>query len=454
MRLGFAVGLALFAGATVPSGASAAPWAGRLPLQARTAHVRTQEPTSSTAPASATPQPTSSTAPASAPPQPTSSTAPPSTGPQPTSSRAPDSAGLPDPVSEPEPDPVAEPEPEPQPEGEEATLEGQRRLAAKDEAFHRHGIGVRGGITIIPTWILGNYLSTHTNALCRGESLGNFAVERGLLKVDGCNFYVGPEYTYRFSRIFDLTTSVGYQRLHTPEGYWIDNGQYDGSPQSLGGADYTEVDLHMMFMEVDFIARAPIVITENVEFGIGGGGGIGLGVLFGGVYQTPLGSRPWGFDPTTGEVDFASCQNLNDLGDHTRCTPRWDAGESGDQIPPEESDLDTPNPNLFATCTKDKCSKGDLSAFGYRNKQGGVPPVIPVINIILSARLLIKDTFAIGINGGFNTGFYFGGTLGYFFGPSSQDDMGIGPADGSAQRRNKRRKRALVRRTSTRGLTF
>jgi hypothetical protein len=445
MRLGSALGLALLTGLCFPTAAQAAPWAAPLSLHARSVRLaQVPEPTSSKAPGTpATPAPTSPTVPASPPPQPTSSVAPPSGGPQPTSSRAPASGEVPDPVEYEPPvaeDPTEEPE-----EEEEATLQTQRRLAAKDEAFHRHGIGVRGGITIIPTWILGNYLSTHTNALCRGESLGDFAVERGLLKVDGCNFYVGPEYTYRFSRIFDLTTSVGYQKLHTPEGFWIDNGQYDGTAASLGGADYTEVDLHMMYMELDFVARAPIVVTENVEFGIGGGGGIGLGVLFGGVYQTPLGARPWGFDPTTGEVDFASCQSLNDLGDHRRCTPRWDAGEDGDQVPPAESDLETPNPNLFATCTKDKCSASDLQALGYRNKQGGVPPVIPVVNIILSARLIIKDAFGISLNGGFNTGFYFGGSMMYFFGPSSQDDMGIGPA-GASRRREKKRKRELARR--------
>ena len=41
------------------------------------------------------------------------------------------------------------------------------------------------------------------NALCRGDTVGNFARERGLLKTQGCNFYVGGEYVYRQSRILD-----------------------------------------------------------------------------------------------------------------------------------------------------------------------------------------------------------------------------------------------------------
>ena len=31
-------------------------------------------------------------------------------------------------------------------------------------------------------------------------------------------------------------------------------------------------------------------------------------------------------------------------------------------------------------------------------------------------RFLIKDTFGINVTGGWNTGFYFGGSLQYFFG--------------------------------------
>ena len=429
MRPDLGLGLGLFALAAwgAPAVASASPFGAPLTLRAR-AHAGAQPEAEPDAP------------------QPTSSKAPTSADPQPTSSRAPDSGELP------EADPLPEPEPEPD---ESVTLESERastaeRVSAKDSPFHRHGVGVRGGITIIPTWILSRWLETHSNALCRGEGVGNFAAERGNLRTDGCNFYIGGEYVHRFSRIFDITTSVGYQKVFAPSAYWLDNGQYDGTSESLGGADFTEVDMHLMFMEVDFVARAPIVVTKDFEFGIGGGGGIGLGVLFGGVWQTPLGSRPWGFDPATGEVDFASCQSVSDLKNTQRCTPRWDAGEDGDQRPPDENDLDTPNPNLFATCDGKNCSKGDLSAFGYRQKQGGVPPVIPVVNLIVSARFIIKDAFGISINGGFNTGFYFGGALTYFFGPTKQDDMGIGPADGTARRGGRRH--AARRRGFTGGL--
>jgi hypothetical protein len=358
--------------------------------------------------------------------EPTSSKAPPSTM-QPTSSKAPASATT-VPTVEEEP---AEEEPAVEPTedggGEELTLETERRLAARDSAFHRHALGAHGGISVIPTWILSNWLATHTNALCRGTNIGGFAADRGLSRQDGCNFYVGADYTYRFSRVLDVSASVQYQRAKVPEGLWLDKARYDGSAASIESADYTEINMGLIAMEVDFIARAPIVITENVEFGIGGGGGLGLGVVLGGVFQTPLGSAPAGYTEAGGRTD-GTCTSLEDLADLTRCTPRWDAASDGDMTPPDPSELSIPSPpndptSPFANCTRDTCNTGDLRAFGYRREQGGIPPVIPVVNLILSMRLIIKDAVGITVNGGFNTGFYFGGGVQYFFGKPAQDEM-------------------------------
>ncbi len=385
------------------------------------------QPTSSRAPASATTDP----APDDAASQPTSSKAPTSSM-QPTSSRAPESGPIPEPEPEEEFEPIAEPEEE----EEEVTLETSRRLAARDEAFHRHGFGAHGGIVIIPTWLLSNWLATHTNALCRGTGIGNFASDRGLGQQDGCNFFVGADYTYRFSRVLDVTASVQYQRAKVPDGLWLDKARYNGSAGIIDAADFTEVDLGLIAMEVDFIARAPIVITRDVEFSLGGGAGLGLGVLLGGVYQTPLGTGPAGFTADGGRTD--SCSTLEDLSDLTRCTPRYDVNQDGDMVPPDESELSNPNPDLFASCSRTGCNKSDLDAFGYRRKQGGLPPVIPVVNLIVSARIIIKDAVGITINGGFNTGFYFGGGVQYYFGKAEQDEMGKGATMGKKRRRRRR----------------
>lgn len=391
------------------------------------------------------------------PPQPTSSKAPvaegetiepapdaeppvadpePDGAPQPMSSKAPDSAS----------DLPARTEPEPAPEEDSGPItlsserEGgdlrsaRRKWKGADSGFRRHGVGMRGGITVIPSWVLSKWFATHTNALCRGDSIGNFASKRGIVQQDGCNYYVGGEYIYRFNRILDLVSSVGYQRVAVPPGLWIQDEEYDPlRPETLGSADYTEIELGFVFIELDAIARVPIVVNENVEFSIGGGGGLGLGILFGDIHQTSLGSAPAGFTDNTRNP---SCNSLDDLGDHRRCTPRYDILEDPSETPPDASALNNPNPDLFADCTKKKCSGRDLAAFGYRNRQGGAPPVIPVINLLLSARVIIKDTVGIAVTGGFQTGFYFGGNFQYFFGKPKQDDMGAGPA--SAKKRRKR----------------
>lgn len=344
---------------------------------------------------------------------------------EPTSSKAPESA---DDV------PAAEPAAEPASdtshlvsdeagEVEESSLE-QERVHARTRDFNRHGVGVRGGIVVIPTWILSRYLDAHANALCRGDSIGNFAADRGLLKTKGCNFYVGGEYTYRQSRILDIVAAVGYQHLHTPDGYWLDKGQ--AAVNGVGGADYTEIKMGIVFMQADFIARAPIVVRDSVELGIGGGGGLGLGIVTGGIWQTALGDAPRGY--SNGTVHQNSCQKVGDLADFTRCTPRWDPTEAGAVDNLDTTQLSHPNADGYANCSRDRCNTGDLNKFGYRRKQSEVPPVIPIVNLVISARIIIKDVFGITLNGGWNTGFYFGGGLTYFFGKEFQKQGRSGPA--------------------------
>ncbi len=378
-----------------------------------------------------TPQPTSSKAPDSATPQPTSSKAPDSATPQPTSSKAPASAAPVADPTEPVEEPVEASEDEPTGDQDGDSLKDQRRLAARDTEFHRHALGARGGIVIIPTWLLSRWLATHSNALCRGSNVGGFAGDRGLQQQDGCNFYVGGEYTYRFSRVLDISAAVAYQRAHTPDGLWLDKARASGAAADLGAADYTEIELGLIAIEVDFIARAPLVVTKDVEWGLGGGAGLGLGIVLGGIYQTPLGATPEGFTAGGGRTPN-TCQSVDDLGDLTRCTPRYDAAQDPPDgaNQPDPSELSSPNPGLFADCTRERCNEDDLAAFGYRNKQTGIPPVIPVVNLIVSTRLIVKDTVGIVINGGFNTGFYFGGALQFFFGKPQQDEMGKGATIG------------------------
>ncbi|TPV95301.1 MAG: hypothetical protein B7733_10625 [Myxococcales bacterium FL481] len=288
--------------------------------------------------------------------------------------------------------------------------------------YNAHGVGMRVGLTMVPTWILTRFLASHTNALCRGESIGGFAADRGLTKQDGCNYYIGGEYIYRKSRTFDIVATVGYQRARLPDGLWLDADEWaddcqahDGEKCNLAAADYTEVDMGFVFVQADFIGRLPVIRTPNYELAIGGGGGVGLGILVGdGVHQTPLGNDA---------VEAGACQTFDDLSDFTRCTPAWfddpdidqdgDGSAIGDTEPPDDA---TAGEDLYANCTADDCSVADLNAFGSRLEQEDVPAVIPVINLVVSARMVIKDSLGLVLSGGFNTGFYFGGGVQYFFG--------------------------------------
>lgn len=356
-------------------------------------------------------------------------------------------SGDPPPVTAPTTDaPAAQPEPAAEPEGpaeeepagaddlgdptaeavdgeEEVTLSSERE-AVSPGAYNAHGLGFRGGLTIVPTWILSQFLASHTNALCRGENIGGFAGDRGITKQGGCNWFVGGEYTYRKSRVFDIVAAAGYQRAKTPDGLWLDKDEWNDSctnhdPDNgcdLAAADYTTVDFGFVFIEADFIGRYPVVRTPDVEIGIGGGGGIGVGIVVGdGIHQTPLG-------PQATQVD-TTCNTLEDFSDLTKCSPAWfddpDLDQDGDGDPANDPAIDpsdTKGMGTYAQCTRDKCDEQDLAALGTRRKQGDVPPVIPVINLIATVRFIIKDSFAINLTGGFQTGFYFGGSLGYFFG--------------------------------------
>ena len=164
--------------------------------------------------------------------------------PEPTSSKAPEDMPPPPPEEESTKDAEAA-----TPPGEpDATLHltDERKMSPRRREFNRHGVGLRGGVVVVPTWILARWVETQTNALCRGDTVGNFARERGLLKTQGCNFYIGGEYVYRQSRILDIVGVLGYQRLHTPDSMWLDKGQ--AAVNGLGGADYTEVRMNIMMI--------------------------------------------------------------------------------------------------------------------------------------------------------------------------------------------------------------
>lgn len=374
--------------ALLPSVALANPYGAAFRMQAPPATTTTTTTTTTTAPA-----------------------ATPTTDPslQPTSSKAPRSKELEEPKPEEPPKVEAPPEPvaEPEPPKKEP------------EKFNRHGFGIRGGITMIPTWAVRGYVQSLTNALCRGDSIPKGKFGEGLTRVDGCNFYIGGEYIYRYSQHFDIVPSVGYQRIKAPDGLWLDDSEKDvvtGKP-NLGAADYTQVNFSHVTLQVDFIGRGNLIKTPDFVWQLGGGGGLGLGIITGGgFYQTPLGNPPG--SPGAGNVPTNTCNSIADYSDFTKCTPHYQDPDANEVPDPGNGltlgGVDT-NPGRFAKCTSGSCNEADLNALG---RQKGVNlPVIPIVNLLVTTRFLIKDTFGINITGGWQTGFYFGGSLQYFFGP-------------------------------------
>lgn len=371
---------------------------------------------------SAQPSPTPAATPTAAQPTPTpTATQPAQPDPndprfRPTSSKAPPSQELETPP-QPEPAPeVKTPEPEPEP---------APPPPPEKPKWTRHGIGIRGGITVIPTWALRGWVQSMTNALCRGESVPSGRFGEGLTRVQGCNFYIGAEYIFRYSKNFDIVPAVAYHRLKAPDGYWLDKSETtvvnNRVVPDIGSADYTQVDFSFVALQVDFIGRGTVVETKDFAFQLGGGGGLGLGIIAGkGLWQTPLGKDASG-NPL-GTVDGSpqsTCNSVDDLGDFNKCTPHYqDSNANNDKpIPPPgslELDKDGNNPDRFAKCNSNGCSTNDLNVLG--REKGVNLPVIPIINLLVTARFLIKDTVGINLTGGWNTGFYFGGSLQYFFG--------------------------------------
>ena len=86
------------------------------------------------------------------------------------------------------------------------------------------------------------------------------------------------------------------------------------------------------------------------------------------------------------------------------------------------------------------------SLFTYTGRHaftGRIAVFSAVVNLIVSMRLIIKDTFGITINGGWNTGFYFGGGMQVFFGKSEQDEMRRKPGAQIGQRRARKAAAAI-----------
>lgn len=345
------------------------------------------------------------------------------------------------PVEEGEPaadDLIGDPTAEAGEDEEEVILLGEAMPKKGD--FNRHAIGFNGGIHLAPSYFISGALATYANSLCRKE-VGNWGEKNGLSRVDGCNFYVNGGYLVRIHRGFDIQANVGYLHIKLPDSYWLDNNEWDrdscevngdnDGACNLGAADYTQVDLRMVTLEVNFIGRGTLYRNQDVEIQLGGGGGIGAGILVGkGIFQTPLGAFPGSPDDPT------SCQTLEDLADFRKCSPRYDEFSYNDNDQHPDTDITreqvdmggdlptgktTRRGDSWVTCQRDQCDVSDLDAIGRVSPKGQPWAAYPVINLFASFRIIVKDTFGITLDGGIKDGFFFGGGMQYYFGGGGKD---------------------------------
>lgn len=254
---------------------------------------------------------------------------------------------------------------------------GRRAPASQSSGATTHGVHLRSGISIVPSFILGQFFETHGNALCRSELGSNsVAAASGANTVGGCNFYIEGGYRLKRRR-FALQASVGYTRLFMPDSLWLGKGE------PLEAADYTQIRLHVATGQLDFIGEVPVArkFTNRLTWRFGGS--IGLGLLFGGVYRTKLGSQR---DACT----------MGTVGNLQKCSP-YRAQEF------DEPWRETPG---FATCTKDGCSEADLIRAG--REEDPLPSVIPVGRLFTGPRLQATDALGITAEAGLGLGFTFG----------------------------------------------
>lgn len=290
------------------------------------------------------------------------------------------------------------------------------------EAFNRHGFGVRGGITIVPTFIVNNYVATMTNALCRGDKLPTGKLSEGLNRVEGCNFISAASTSTGRPRswISSRTSATSGSRRRTGSGSTAMSARTATAARAAStGRATTRRSMCRSCSSASTSWPAGRSSRPPSSRGSSAAAAVSAWASSGdrqGIFQTPLGQP-------AGSPNGATCNSFGDYGDFTRCTPHWWSADSdeNDGPPPAFGELrldsaSNPNDGRFADCTKDRCNDKDLDALG-RKKNQDMWPAIPIVNLAVSTRFLIKDTFGINIQGLWNTGFYFGGSLQYFFGP-------------------------------------
>jgi hypothetical protein len=157
----------------------------------------------------------------------------------------------------------------------------------------------------------------------------------------------------------DIVFGIEYDGASPDDGLYQDKGDDPGlcptDPSKC--PDYTEFDgLGVIGLDASFIWHARLADRIHLRYG----GGLGLGIVTGSIYQTKMRC------PSTTTNDT--------LDDPNAC---GNPGNPGDQVEP-------------------------------RKESDDVPPVVPIINVLLGARFLVTDNLSLNLEAGFRDVFYVG----------------------------------------------
>jgi hypothetical protein len=225
-------------------------------------------------------------------------------------------------------------------------------LAEYQPRFYQVAGRVWGIMT--PDFALDGFLDAHTNMWTQGVT----------------NFSYGLEFTTRIPDKYDLVVGLDYANLHTPDGFWLEDGD------QIDEADFGVNTLSLINADVSFHWLANLDKRDSWQ--VYGGFGLGAGIKLGHFYKYDIDVQQCGF---TEEERRSYDTSL--LG---RCRD-----ENGGEFPHDPTS---------------------------REEQSGIPPVIPALSATGGLRYLFGDHYAVSVEGGFKAiYFYTGLEFGYFWRP-------------------------------------
>jgi hypothetical protein len=186
------------------------------------------------------------------------------------------------------------------------------------------------------------------------------------------SYHVGAEF-FRRKGDYDLVLGLSYQNMSPPDGNWLGRGK-DASIDT----DFVQFrDLAIISFDVGFVWHQAFTEWAGMHYG----GGVGLGVVTGKILRT----------------SSAGCTDDN-IGNLAQCHPNVD-------------------PFTEAGLQRTEGGGADTPSSPHRFKEGSVPSVVPVLNIILGVDFKIPTIpgVEVRIDGGFFDAFFLGGAVGYVF---------------------------------------